>query len=250
MKFISMFMKKFLIVIVIILGLLGIYLNRSYAHIYNFISAKNLPNPTAEKLFAVDNNKTEKIKIAFLGDSLTVGVGANSAEKTFPRLVAQKLSNKYNLEILNLGVPGAKTTDVLDYQVKLANDFKPDKIVLFIGINDMNDRLGLAEVKNNIEDIYGALKITKENFYLVNIPFLGSDRLFLPPWQSLFFQQTKRYNKIFDKLEKSGYQVVDLFSQTASQFVDSSSWYSADYFHPNDAGYELIADEIFKNLRF
>jgi lysophospholipase L1-like esterase len=194
------------------------------------------------------NNKSQKIKIVFLGDSLTAGAGASAVEKTFPRLIASRLAENYQVELLNLGAPGATTKDVLLSQVAETNDFKPDKIVLFIGTNDIHQRTGVKETKADLEKILVDLKIAKENLYIVNIPYLGTKQLFLPPLRSYFLLQTKRYNQIFSELKVEGWQVMDLYGQTLETFKNRTDVYSVDHFHPSDLGYQIFAEVIYKGM--
>lgn len=238
-------MKKAL---VLALVLLAIYLNRSYAHIFNFISAGNLINPTTDKLFMISNSNKEKIKIAFLGDSLTAGAGATRVEATFPRLIANRLSNNHQVEILNLAVPGATTEDVLFSQVEEVKNFQPDKLVLFVGINDLSNQVGPKEVKSNLKKIIDRLDVTKENLYLINIPYLGTKKLYLPPYRDYYLLQTMRYNKIFKELKVSGYKVIDLYEETVESFKNRNDIYSVDNFHPNDLGYQIFAEVIYKGM--
>lgn len=239
-------MKKIIFLTLIILL---VYLNRSYAHIYNSIKSGHLDNPNSEKKIMVSvTDKTEKIKIVFLGDSLTAGVGVNDPENTYPKLVAKKLSEKYQVEVLNLGVPGATSNDVLLDQVVSAKEFKADKVVLFIGTNDLHNQVGPKDLKNNLQKIILNLDIDKDKLYIVNIPFMGTKKLFLPPFRNYFLLQTARYNKIFTELKDDGYKIIDLYGETVESFKSRDDIYAVDNFHPNDLGYQIFADIIYKNL--
>jgi lysophospholipase L1-like esterase len=241
-------MKRKIVIALIIIGLLALYLNRSYAHIFSLIGAGNLHNPTSSKSYVVNSDKTQKIKIAFLGDSLTAGVGVKWLEDTYPYVIAKKMANQYQVEVLTLGIPGAMADDVLNHQVKVVNDFVPDKVVVFVGINDMINRIPLVRVENNLQQIINNLNINKDNLFIVNIPYLGTSNLYLPPWKTYFSHQMGRYNKIFTDLKNNGYNVIDIFSTTEKQFKTDDSLYSVDQFHPGNNGYKLIADVIFRGM--
>lgn len=239
-------MRKVLILTLIILA---VYLNRAYAHIYNSIKDGHLVSPIFEKNFMIPaNSKLEKLKIVFLGDSLTAGAGATGPEKTYPRIVADKLSKNYQIEILNLGVPGATSLDVLTSQLEEAIESKADKVVLFIGTNDLHNQVGIKKFKENLQQIISNLSLDKNNLYLVNIPFIGTKKLFLPPLRDYFMLQTKRYNKVFSELKNEGYKVIDLYGETVEPFKNRSDIYAVDNFHPNDLGYQIFADVIYKGI--
>lgn len=225
-----------------------IYLNRTYANIYDLIGEKMLPSPN-EKNYTVGNtNATSKIKIAFLGDSLTAGVGASSVENTYPYLIAKKINETKQIpvEVLNLGIPAATSLDVLKNQVSLSNNFNPDKVVIFIGINDMHNRLGKKELEKNLYQIIANLKLDKKNIYLVNIPYLGSKQSFVWPNQHYFLYQTQRYyDAIINVWKNTEVNSVDVFLSTSKSFLNDTSWYATDNFHPNDLGYEQLAKSIY-----
>lgn len=239
--------RPLIIIVVIVFVLVVVYLNRSYAHIYNTIGSLNLPFSQTERHYVVGaETSSSVIKIAFLGDSLTAGVGAGSLENTYPYLAAQKLSMVFGqqVSVFNIGIPSAKSADLLDYQLKMASDFGADKIIVFIGINDMHNRLGVEEFKDNLKKIIEISIVDKNNTYLVNIPYLGN---FLPPYNLYFSLMTKRYNQAFLELQKDGWQVIDL-SAISNQFKNDENLYALDNFHPNDAGYKVIADKIFEGI--
>lgn len=243
-------MKKIFLILLLITIALAIYLNRSYAHIYNMISATNLPYPLLNQRYLINSTitTTGTIKLAFLGDSLTAGAGADNFNFSYPHLLAEKLMKNYQqIEVLNLGNPGATSADVLNNQIKLINDFEPDKIFILVGINDLHDYLGRKNLENNLRQTIIDLKISPSNIYLINIPYLGK---FLPPWPTYFDWQTKRYNQVFINLKNTGVNSIDLYTQSYKNFSDDSFWYSADNFHPNDRGYQLIAGIIYYYLGY
>jgi len=255
-------MKKTIYLIIFIIFAIAIYLNRTYANIYNTIGKANLPAPAEKNYFfrsedvcgersgispqQVKNNfSCEKIKIAFLGDSLTAGVGVNELAHTYPYLVAQKIANeqKKQVEVLNLGIPGATSADVLNNQVKLTNDFKPDEVYLFIGTNDMHNFVPLPKFYENLANILQGLNVKPVT--MLNIPYLGSSKSFLPPYQTYFDWQTKKYNQIIKQVATDNNILYsNIYSQTISIFKKNKLFYANDNFHPNDEGYKMIAEAI------
>jgi len=224
-----------------------VYLNRAYAHIYNTIGAANLPYPQTRE-YMVGEKTASTTKIVFLGDSLTAGVGVKWLEDTYPYQVAEKISAnfKQTVAVLNLGIPGATSVDVLNNQVVLANNFAPDKVVVFIGINDMHNRVGKNVLSSNLLGIINKLKVDKRNIYLVDMPYLGNAKSFFWPWQNYFLYQTNRYNEVYQNIWKNiGVTPVDVLLPTDKQFFDNTSWYAPDGFHPNVTGYQQIAKHVY-----
>lgn len=74
-------------------------------------------------------------RILAIGDSLTYGYGI-AAEDTYPRLLERNLSEKYRVEVLNLGVSGAQSEDVVRTLRKFTDRLNPDLVVYGACLND------------------------------------------------------------------------------------------------------------------
>lgn len=233
-------MKKWLIII-FIFGLIGLYLNRTYAYFYNYISQNRLYPPIHQTMIIIGNNpSSETLKYAALGDSLTEGLGVLDYKETFPYLFAQKLSSRQNVETYIFARSGDISQDVLDNQLPEALTLKPDLVTLLIGTNDIHNSTSPTEFENNLTKIISSLKETGAKIYLFTIPYLGSDKLIYPPYNTIIDSETKQFNKIIDKVAKE-YQVnlIDLYS-----LKKPSDFYSQDNFHPSAKGYKSWAEAI------
>lgn len=106
-------------------------------------------------------NSLKKIRIAFVGDSFTFGVWADTPEKTLVGVFASLLNSK-KYEVLNFGVPGFGPPDIeLQLREKVLA-FMPDHVILiFYNGNDFKDAYfgmnkykmvdGVAEWNESIE---------------------------------------------------------------------------------------------------
>jgi len=66
-----------------------------------------------------------------LGDSLTAGVGSNDVKSTFVYQVAKKLSQQFGkVGVVNLGVSGATSQDLIVGQLPQVAQEKPQYITL------------------------------------------------------------------------------------------------------------------------
>ena len=246
---------KYLIILFIIL-VSGLYLNRAYAHIYKTLKAKNLANPTVSQVMVPPfsaNAFTKKIVYVALGDSLTAGVGATAEDKTYPYRLAKLLTEKQNAQVtvVNLGWPGATAEDVLKIQVPQAAQFHPDIITIAIGVNDMHNQVPLKFFQNTMSGIADKLAGTAKHLNVINVPYLGSGSVFLPPYRLYFAWQTKRYNSAINHA-LAGRQVkhIDLYSLTREKEFTDPLYYAADNFHPSDEGYDLWSKIIYDNLDY
>lgn len=250
--------RKWLILAIILVIAAGIYLNRAYSHIYGVIGDANLRAVDGQETYIINDMATSTLKKAAsrlvysaLGDSLTAGAGVASRPEMLPYLLAEKFSGGDKTVILkNHSFPGIETSDIITSFLPAALADNPDIITLLIGVNDIHNKVSAAEFAANYEEIIKSLKQgTKAKIYIINIPFIGSDKLMLPPYQSLFDARTREFNKIIKSLtDKYSVKYIDLYSPTVDLFKRSGDHYSQDLFHPSASGYKLWADIIYDNI--
>jgi len=236
--------------ILLIIGAIIVYFNRSYAYIYNHIDKIALQNPDRSHFHVVANNETASSTLVYvaLGDSLTAGVGADTYEETYPHILAEYFAgNDYIVNIRSRAVPGAKTRDLLNGLLPAAIKDNPDIVTLLIGANDVHGKVSQEEFAANYENIILRLtQETKAKIYVINVPYIGANNLLLPPYNYLFDRRTKQYNKIISALAaKYNLKYIDLYTQTEELFKTNGSHYAADFFHPSAQGYKIWADLIY-----
>ncbi|MFZ2190248.1 MAG: SGNH/GDSL hydrolase family protein [Candidatus Magasanikiibacteriota bacterium] len=237
-----------IILLVLVVAFTGIYLNRAYAHFYNHIGEVNLASHVFDYQdgLLIGPDKGIFVDYVALGDSLTYGVGASKIENTWPYLLANNLfldANK-SFKLYNLGIPGAKIQDVIDYQLDQTIALSPDYITVFIGTNDTHDLVRPQVFASDLA--YLTERLTKETtakIVIINLPYLGSKNLVLFPYNYLLDWWTKQYNQEIENVAKHyNVELVDLYSYTKRELKTDQSFYSADLFHPSDVGYKLWAD--------
>jgi lysophospholipase L1-like esterase len=76
------------------------------------------------------------IRIAFLGDSFTLGIGVKD-EDTLSEKFKKALLQRYgNIETLNFGLSGSSTSDQIKLLEEYVISFKPDVVVIVLFLND------------------------------------------------------------------------------------------------------------------
>ena len=227
-------------------------MNFSYSRIYNEVSEKNLKSPDKTITYYIGNNASNSKSLVYvaLGDSLTAGTGIDDYHQSYPYLIAEKLSDKNNITFVNRSVPGFMTCDIKDNLLPLVLSDKPDIITLFVGINDIRDSISKKDFKKNYEYILKTLtQKTFAKIYVINIPFIGSNKLILPPYNYYFDYKTSEFNEIIKNLAiENNVQYIDLYSPTKEEFKKSDSYYSVDLFHPSAKGYAFWANVIYANF--
>lgn len=242
-------MKIFLPFLVVILA--AIYLNAIYAYIYHEIGSKKLINPTNQ---ITTNIYSQPQKNTFtyvaLGDSLSAGVGSKDTYYSLPFQIAQKLSEKQNVRLVNLSVPGARSSDLLKSQIAPTIKEKPNLITIFIGINDIHGFVPREVYQKNLMNIITNLKNqTSSRIVIINIPYLGQKNLIKFPYNYLYQFRTYQFNEVIHEIaQKENIQVLDLYTPTKLKSESDPNFYSIDKFHPSEYGYLYWSKTINDNL--
>ncbi|MCL4367140.1 SGNH/GDSL hydrolase family protein [Patescibacteria group bacterium] len=248
-------MKKYWF-IPIILGV--IYLYFGYTRFYSLIGEKSLPDPSNNQAYFFSNGQLtsqpdsnqQYYKYAALGDSLTAGVGTYSYEQTFPFMYAQRLAKTHTqLEFTNFGQPGARTIEVINYQLNPAIKQQPNLVTLLVGVNDIHDLQKQSSFEQHFDQIVNTLlQQTSAQIIILNIPYLGSNMILWPPYNYLFDMRTQQFNRTIEKscnLERV--ICIDLYHQTHHAFQTNPDLYAADQFHPSEHGYLYFVNSLNAN---
>lgn len=222
-----------------------------------------MPQNTTQQI----NNKTEKIEVSKeglllgLGDSLTRGIGDTDGKGYIGR-VKQKLeeTDKSQLSLINLAVSGQVSSQLVakvkEPQVQAV--VKQAKwITITIGSNDLfrsNGRqfetIDLAATKKslttyqqNLTQILTSLRAQNPTAKIIVMgiynPFSGMENekltsQLVADWNSTMLQVAANYKNVIVV------PTFDLFQ------IHNQKYLSSDHFHPNETGYQRIADRIYQ----
>ena len=232
--------------------------------------------PTVQQQNVVELSEKETIPASFfpdpvqivsIGDSLTQGVGDSKDNGGYLPYLQKNLEKEPSItsvEMINHGVRGNRTDQLLKRLDKagVQEDIEQaDSIVVTIGGNDImkvfkqnfsnlelnqfdSAKIGYEKRLRQILD-----KVRSENeqaqIYLVGVynPF--------SKWFGDFYELDEIMNDWNDSGKRiiteydSAYfiEIDDIFQNSEEDLL-----YTEDYFHPNDRGYELIAERIYNNM--
>ncbi|MDO1605393.1 SGNH/GDSL hydrolase family protein [Lactobacillus sp. YT155] len=227
---------------------------------------------------SIDDNLKSEIKLVAVGDSLTEGVGDTTKKGGYVNLIKEKIQKNYDTKVKteNFGIAGETSLQInkrVTKDPKLQKSLKDaDVITLTVGGNDLMHILkakGLALSKKDVssgtdtfEDNLNDLIVnirrynSKSPIYLYSIynPFGISIKevkymnTAVKNWNS-FSKQTvsENYNVHFvnvDKLLSNPKKTIKNKDGEAQNPYLSTD----DYFHPNNKGYQLMTDELYKQM--
>jgi lysophospholipase L1-like esterase len=194
--------------------------------------------------------KSGPIVYVALGDSTGVGQGANNGgyvDRMFRKLEVQRPGSR----LRNLCVSGATTIDVVSGQLDEAIAANPDLVTLGVGINDIGHGLSLQEFARNYQSILDRLKKATHAIVVVtNIPDISSAPR-IPSAMRMEYQRTiDQFNLKLQEIATTTSAVIvfDIYTITRQQLTAHPEFFSADGFHPSDAGYEMWAEQMWPTL--
>lgn len=159
--------------------------------------------------------------IICLGDSLTEGVGAETAE-AYPAILSQRLGRP----VLNAGRRGDTSAQAL---MRLGGDVlnkNPRVVIVLLGGNDFLRRVPLAETETHLREI--VRQIHERGAMVV----LAGMRL------GLFADE---YSSMYEKVAR---QTGSFYVPEVMRDILSNSKLKSDPIHPNAAGYRLLGERI------
>jgi len=196
------------------------------------------------------------MKIVFFGDSITDS-NRNRSERGdlgdgFVKFAANKIKLLYpdkQFEILNCGIGGDRTAELLRRVEKDVVKENPDVVVILIGINDIWRRFDGGEITTkeqfteNYKKILEAIKPTGAKIILIE-PFLlnVAERRNFRPYVDEF---VKAVGEVADDLPVI--HMDEIFRGLSTDIAPRQ--FAEDGIHPTHRGCRYIADRVVKELQ-
>jgi len=210
------------------------------------------------------------LKVNFLGDSITEGAGASDNSKCYVSLMA----SKYGVIARNYGIGGTRIAiqekpsewEIHDryFGSRVEEmDKDADVIMVFGGTNDFgHGDAPIGEPDDRTEEtFYGALHClyikliekypTSKIIIITPLHRFNEDSLYGDN-KPIEYGTLKRYVDIIREVaEYYSLPVLDLYANSGIQpkIPVMQQMYMPDGLHPNDAGYEILADKIAAYLK-
>lgn len=188
--------------------------------------------------FNVENSNLSKGQIVFIGDSITDLYHLDDYYSDLDKAT------------YNRGIGGDTTSGVYIRLDSSLYQIEPSKIVLMIGINDINTGKSKDEIVKNYQDILDDIKVhlPSSMVYTMSICPMNED---IPGYVDLV-KATSTIQSINTDIksmsESRGYQYFDLFSLLKDENNYLKKEYSADGIHLSDAGFQVWTDLVKPSL--
>jgi lysophospholipase L1-like esterase len=182
------------------------------------------------------------LRVTWIGDSTGQGVGASDPEHVLPRVVARGLGRPVQLTVL--AKSGARVADVVDEQLPLLKDTRPQWVFVGIGGNDVTHLASRGAFRAAIEKILaGVAAMHPEHVIVLGIGEFASTPRFAEPLRFIAGVRSHELDTdLRNAANRHGALYVDIVGGTGPDFVrDPARYHSVDRFHPSDAGYALWA---------
>lgn len=184
----------------------------------------------------------EKIRYVALGDSYTIGEGA-SANESWPALMTRHL-NAQGVDVDLVANPsrtGWTTKDLIDKELPIFRDLKPNFGTLLIGVNDWVQGVDAESFRKHfvfiVDQMLDVLR-EKNRLLIVTIPDFG-----VTPTGPKYARGRNisegiaSFNKIVsEESKKRGLRVVDIF-ELSKKMGQDSSLVAPDGLHPSAKEY-------------
>lgn len=176
----------------------------------------------------------------FLGDSITEQYDLDKYYENFP--------------VVNSGVGGDTTDDILNDMEKRVYQYNPSKVFLLIGTNDHSQDKSNEDISNNIEKI---IKLIKKNrpyckIYLeavFPVNDVDDDKIDHDCVHGRSNDDIKIINEKLKQIAKEQkVTYIDMYSLLADEDDNLKLDYTKEGLHISDEGYEKITEEIMKYI--
>lgn len=197
-------------------------------------------------------DKGEHALIVFLGDSITEQNYHLHGHLNYVGLLNDPMWKKYggHFLLVNAGVSGNTTSDLLARLERDALRFSPDLVSIMVGINDScNERIPVKEYIHNLERLIAAIQVQgSEVILLTQHPLLAHS-----PEVSSQFEAYPNYIEAKKGVSRRmNISLIDIYDHWSQLLKDQPNLHWSlmdDPLHPNERGHRLIANLLIEKFK-
>lgn len=186
-----------------------------------------------------------RLRVVVLGDSSVTSPGVEPLDASWPRQIAQRLSDRYRVELRCVAVGGSKARDVIANQLRPALALAPDLAFVSVGANDALRTTPLRRFEREYRHIVAQLDRNVPGVAVSGIGDLGS----IPRLPALARSVVRIRGRSFDKAIR---RVVVDFPRVVKTNTWSPGWaefvtnpdevFAGDLFHASAYGHRIYTN--------
>lgn len=188
----------------------------------------NCPEVDVNFIKYTDLNKANP-QLCFFGDSYTQGFDALTLDKVW----TSKVQDYFNINASKYAGAGNLTDDLIN-GIEQVTSNKPKNVILFIGVNDVNNSVPIGTIQTNITNIVNQLQSAGIKVFVCT-PVLFTANAPLNDWV-----RTTYPNQLIDT---TGFLAGGGTSNTGSETLISTST------HPNELANDMIAEGVIEYIQ-
>lgn len=169
---------------------------------------------------------TNTSKVVAFGDSLTSGHGVSN-ENSYPSILADLL----DCEVVNAGVSGQDTNQGLRRLSDSLETHQPDLVVLCFGGNDMLRKQPDTQTVENLKEMIELIRASGADVIMIGVPRPG-----------LILRVPQFYETLANEYALP-------FDDSLLTHILSKNSLKSDHIHPNEKGYQLMAERIYELIQ-
>jgi len=227
----------------------GVALAAALAGEAMWVMRRPLPTMTgidASGWIAAPHSTARPLRVVALGDSTLTGPGLLDARHVWLRAALTELATPF--EFVSMAVGGSRVADV-DRQLDEAIEQRPDLVVVAVGANDALHGTPRRAFRKRFDRVVDRLADQVASVAVANIGDLGNIARVPYPLTSVLRWRAQVMCSIVESIVDD-HETVDLLDVTASNHVfRDRSVFTADLFHPAEAGHAAWAEAALPGLR-
>ena len=184
------------------------------------------------------------LRIVAVGDSSLTAPGVEHIDRCWIRQNAIRLSERFRVELVSLGVGGSKARDVIEGQLHAAERLSPDLAVVSVGANDALRGVAPASFGRSLRTILGRLEATSKAVVVIGMGDLSSVPRLPPPLRPWVSRRSRLFDRICTEVsaEFDGALKVDTSGPLTTAFFDDPGLFAADLFHVGERGHAVFTE--------
>ena len=194
------------------------------------------------------STQSEKAALVCLGDSYTAGYGASTpfvedSTNSYPAF----LQKKVNIPVINAGVSGNTASQGLERVNSDVLVHSPGIVIICLGTNDLGWHVPVEVTHNDLQSIIDSINDGKRKIYLAK--FYTAQMA--PELAAIFGVTGSDATELFHEYDDMFTTLATSNNITLIEDIWTGVWgvHMSDDFHPNAAGYEIMANHIFNVLK-